>query len=663
MSEDVAAGAVAPIGDEAVARGVTDGATAPRREDQSLLIGRILLGLVAFVCFLVLGGWFFNVSMLKRAFFAPSAIPSSTALSLFVLCVFSFVDTLLNRNGLRPYVLRWYCLFPGAVLFLAGAATIAESFMGAEWGLQFPIGPQPEEVRGITFPGPMAPNVALSLMLLSASMLFPHKVLKGKSVGEATALIVLIGALSALMGHAFGVEFMCTIVGCIKIPLVSSAMLGAVAIGFMLVHPERGMMTMLCAANASGTHARKLCGALLSIPVALAARSFAISSGLIDQNFGWFLFGGFMLFLLWKTIGVSAQGIAQIDDQKAEVEKKLQASSAALSELYRSKMDVVKPPARLKKICLTCAATYSPEMEFCTEDGEPLSAVSDDSLVGEVFAERYLVTEYIGRGGMCAVYKVQHVYMLKIFALKVLLGHLASDPAAIKRFQREAKAASLLSHPNLLSVNDFGITEQGQAFIVMEFVEGQSLDEFLSLHKRLQVNQFIDLSIQICEGLQHAHETGVVHRDLKPSNIMLREVDGKCVVQIVDFGLARIIEEGAAGKITATSQVVGSPVYLSPEQYSDYELGPHADIYSLGCMMYELLDGEPPLVGMSLTETVQKHMFVEPKPFREELRIPAELEGLILSMLAKDPKDRPPINGVLEMLNSLKSTVRSAPPR
>jgi serine/threonine protein kinase len=241
------------------------------------------------------------------------------------------------------------------------------------------------------------------------------------------------------------------------------------------------------------------------------------------------------------------------------------------------------------------------------------------------------------------------IYTEKVVAVKVLLRHLASDPPSIKRFQREAKSASMLSHPNLLEVFDFGVTVEGQAFIVMEFVQGKSLEDVVHEEGKIfAIPDFLDVCAQICSGLQHAHENGVIHRDLKPSNVMMREVDGKRLVQIVDFGLAKVMDEAAAAKITQSSQVVGSPVYLSPEQYTDFKLGPHVDIYALGCMMYELLTGAPPFTGQSINEIVQKHLNEAPKPLPDEIPLP--VRDCIMRTLSKDPTARPSVEEIQTML-------------
>jgi serine/threonine-protein kinase len=205
----------------------------------------------------------------------------------------------------------------------------------------------------------------------------------------------------------------------------------------------------------------------------------------------------------------------------------------------------------------------------------------------------------------------------------------------------------------LLEVFDFGVTLDGQAFIVMEFVDGESLDDLLETHPNgLPVPDVIDICMQVCDGLQHAHENDVVHRDLKPSNVMLQQREGKRLVQVVDFGLAKMVGDESSARITATSQVVGSPIYMGPEHCSDYGLGPHMDVYSFGCMMFELLTGVPPFTGRNISELVQQHLGEEPPALPDSLGLPEELRECIKRTLAKDPAERPSMSEILTTLRA-----------
>ncbi len=266
-----------------------------------------------------------------------------------------------------------------------------------------------------------------------------------------------------------------------------------------------------------------------------------------------------------------------------------------------------------------------------------------------VLAERWEVTEFLGEGGMSAVYKMKHLAMGRYAAAKILHPHLSFDDKHLQRFQREAQAASAITHPNVISIYDCGVTPDGRPFILMEYLPGKSLSDELKEKGRLPLERALTIFLSICDGMAHAHEKGVVHRDLKPSNVMLvPSQDGHEVAKVVDFGIARMIpNEGADGEamhqLTQTGEVFGSPLYMSPEQCLGKHPDQRSDVYAMGCLMYEVLAGEPPLKGESFLETMHKQLEETPKPFvksgignsKEKV-----IEGVILKCLAKDPVDR-----------------------
>lgn len=269
-----------------------------------------------------------------------------------------------------------------------------------------------------------------------------------------------------------------------------------------------------------------------------------------------------------------------------------------------------------------------------------------DPIVGKDFAERYQITSVLGRGGMSVVYRARHKLMDRIVAIKVLHAHLVSEPTAEQRFQQEARAASSLSHQNIISVHDFGFTPEGQAFFVMDYLEGPDLSEIINEHGTLELPRAIHIFAQACEGLEHAHKKGIIHRDLKPSNLVItRQEDGSELVKIVDFGIAKIINpsEKDQQKLTQTGEIFGSPLYMSPEQCNALALDARSDIYSMGCLMYEALAKEPPHVGDTFINTVIKHINEKPKPFRvinPNLEIPEAIETVIFTCLEKSPAKR-----------------------
>ena len=259
---------------------------------------------------------------------------------------------------------------------------------------------------------------------------------------------------------------------------------------------------------------------------------------------------------------------------------------------------------------------------------------------GALFAEKYRILSVLGQGGMGVVYKAEHLLMQRIVALKTVLTSLTANSQAAYRFQQEAKAASSLSHPNIVGVHDFGIAD-GNAYLVMDYLEGRTLS-----HDQLEFDRFIHIFKQACGALDHAHKRGIIHRDLKCGNLMLVQVeDDRDFLKLVDFGLAKIIapERGSElQSLTTTGMIVGSPLYMSPEQCRGRDLDPRSDIYSLGCVMYEALVGEPPFVGETALDTMCQHLS-QTAPSMLELNpdIDPRLDKLVAQMLHKDPNMRP----------------------
>jgi serine/threonine protein kinase len=281
------------------------------------------------------------------------------------------------------------------------------------------------------------------------------------------------------------------------------------------------------------------------------------------------------------------------------------------------------------------------------DSSEIAAASGDDRMLGKCIDGRYEVISFIGEGGMGRVYKALHVGIDKIVALKTLNREHAVDDILVRRFQQEAKTASALSHPNLLTVQDFGITDGGEPYFVMEYLHGSSLSTIIKEQKPFDANRFLPIFEQLCLALAYAHEHGVIHRDIKPSNIMLmQDADGKESAKILDFGIAKFTPASAekdTGELTRTGEIIGSPRYMSPEQGLGRKLDSRADIYSLGCVMYECITGEPPFMGDNAIETVVKHVNEQPRSLHEvkpDLRLPNGLNEVVLRCLAKAPDDR-----------------------
>lgn len=301
---------------------------------------------------------------------------------------------------------------------------------------------------------------------------------------------------------------------------------------------------------------------------------------------------------------------------------------------------------QIRKGCITCSREFGGEVTLCPHDGTRLTPLSQADLLGTVLDGRYEVTEVIGGGGMGLVYKARHSFMNRTVAIKVLHKHMIANTDALKRFRLEAEAVSCLNVPNILTVYDFGVSKQGQPYMVMDYLQGTSLGDVLGVEQRLGVDRSLNIFIQICRALEHAHEKNVIHRDLKPSNIMLLNVAGQNdFVKIVDFGIAKMLgrPEGQSEHLTRTGEVFGSPLYMSPEQCRGKNLDYRTDIYSLGSVMYQTITGQPLFVSDDIFDLFLKQVSEKPAPFEvvcPELKIPKQLEQTIFETLEKEADDR-----------------------
>ncbi len=273
-------------------------------------------------------------------------------------------------------------------------------------------------------------------------------------------------------------------------------------------------------------------------------------------------------------------------------------------------------------------------------DEKNASAASEttiDNLIGQTIAGRFQILDKLGEGGMSVVYKARHLMLNRVVAVKLIKPGLMQDKAAM-RFQQEAKAATSLNHNNIATVREFGYDDNG-AYLVMDFVEGVPLDAAIKQDTVLEEGRTKKIVSQICEGLKHAHEAGVVHRDLKPANIILsRNANGEEVPKIVDFGIAKFVDEENQANLTQTGEVFGTPNYMSPEQCLGKRADARSDIYSLGCVAYECLTGKPPFVADSALEVLMKHSneeFTAPKKHQAKTLMKA-----IQGCLEKNPDDR-----------------------
>lgn len=295
------------------------------------------------------------------------------------------------------------------------------------------------------------------------------------------------------------------------------------------------------------------------------------------------------------------------------------------------------------------------ETDFPTTQKEnhrqPVSAELPD------LGERYDVLGTIGQGGMGSVYKVFDRETEKILAIKVLHANLIEDQTALRRFEQEAEAASQLEHSNMVAVFAYGKTNAGAPYLVMDYIDGESLSNVVKANGALQPARALHLFQQICEALVHAHEKGVIHRDVKPANVIVSKLNDVETARIVDFGIAKIlpVSNRETHNLTETRQVFGSPHYMSPEHCLGFRMDERSDIYSFGCLMYEVLTGDPPFPESDAIQVVIKHINDEVKPFPrgfESDPVCKKLEGVVLKCLEKDQDDR--YQSVGELLKDLE---------
>lgn len=299
-----------------------------------------------------------------------------------------------------------------------------------------------------------------------------------------------------------------------------------------------------------------------------------------------------------------------------------------------------------KKMCLACNQTFEGNMTNCPKDGTQLVTFGGDDNLGKVVNERYKILEKVGQGGMGAVYLAEVLGKKNSWvAIKMLHAQLSEDKVSVKRFQQEASAASDLQHPNLIAQYDYGMIDGKQPFLVMEYLEGESLAEMIKEQGPINPVQCCRIFSQVMDGLQYAHDKGVVHRDIKPSNILLINRDGEEIVKVLDFGLAKLMPWSGkeSQHLTKTGEVFGSPIYMSPEQCMGKKLEPSSDIYSLGITLFEALTGKPPFKGQNVVQTASKHLSDAPPTFesiRPDLNLPLNLQSVVFRSLEKETTHR-----------------------
>src|SRR5712692_1052622 len=305
------------------------------------------------------------------------------------------------------------------------------------------------------------------------------------------------------------------------------------------------------------------------------------------------------------------------------------------------------------KYCLTCNEKFDDSISFCPKDGEVLEE-DPTSVVGTVLDGQYQIEGILGKGGMGAVYRARHILLGDRVAIKVLPPEMRSNTEWLRRFQREGQAARRFRHPNAVTVYDLRTSSDGTIYLVMEYVEGNTLDVELRKHGRFTAAEAEAMLEPIMSVLNAAHAMGVVHRDLKPENIMIGKATtgSEPVVKLLDLGIAKLKEVAGAEKtgntnLTIAGQMLGTPYYMSPEQWGELprdgssEIDGRADIYSLGLVFYETIAGQRPYSALTLLELRKEHVSATPRRLDEVVPdVPPAFGDAIERAIAKDRGDR-----------------------
>jgi DNA-binding NarL/FixJ family response regulator/tRNA A-37 threonylcarbamoyl transferase component Bud32 len=290
-------------------------------------------------------------------------------------------------------------------------------------------------------------------------------------------------------------------------------------------------------------------------------------------------------------------------------------------------------------ICTRCRARVDNRL-LCPDDGADLVA---DPLIGTQVTDRYLLLALLGTGGNGAVYKARHRYTEKIVAVKILHADLAQSSDLVARFRQEAVAIASLDHANLVSVIDFGMTGDGTFFMVMDYLDGKSLVSILRESGPMDYKQALPIFIEVCEGVAAAHEAGIIHRDLKPGNVhILNQGQKGSKVKVLDFGLAKVTGDNNI-VMTVPGEIFGSPAFMSPEQCRGMRLDMRSDIYSMGCLMYQILTGETVFQAQSAPEVMYHQIYTQAESFERVnpgVKCPQLLVSIVLKCLEKDPNNR-----------------------
>ncbi len=294
------------------------------------------------------------------------------------------------------------------------------------------------------------------------------------------------------------------------------------------------------------------------------------------------------------------------------------------------------------KICPQCQTSYSDDVEFCANDGMKLRkelSSTQDPMLGRVLDNRWIIDSKIGEGGMGSVYLGRQRSVNRKVAIKTLKPELVTSSEFVDRFFREAQIATTINHPNCVTILDFGQEDDNVLFLAMEYLEGLPLAERIQQQPSLTLEEILTITDQVSAALEAAHSHQIIHRDLKPDNIFLQHTAGHNIhAKLLDFGIAK--DANASTQFTRTGQIFGTPDYMSPEQCGGNELDGRSDLYSLGCILYEMLCGAPPFENPNSMATLMAHVTEKPRHPSELSDTPSQISDLTLKLLAKEPSQR-----------------------
>jgi serine/threonine protein kinase len=308
------------------------------------------------------------------------------------------------------------------------------------------------------------------------------------------------------------------------------------------------------------------------------------------------------------------------------------------------------------KLCLQCNTHFQGDFEQCPDDGSKLVVVPEDQMIGKILGEKYRILNPIGKGSMGMVYRAVQESTGREMAVKVLHHFLGQNSDSVKRFHREARAVSRLSHPNIIRLYDFGVMEGGQPYIVTELLKGVTLSDVIRKRGYLELKQALPLFEQVCQAIGEAHRSRIIHRDLKPENIVIIDIDiegdldaldliKKNSIRVLDFGVAKMWSESGASSasLTLEGKVCGSPAYMSPEQCRGVDVDFRTDIYSMGVVFFETLTGKRPFSADDLMALMLMHVNNQAPSLgavNPEASYPPELNETIMKAMAKNPNER-----------------------